>query len=72
MPLHKSEAIWRGTIKEGAGPTIKRIELDCEATVPAVGDAEFQGVAAHAKVECPVSKALAAVPEIVLSAKLVG
>ncbi len=56
----------------GAGPTIKKIELECEATVPGVGEADFQELAAQAKAECPVSKALAAVPEIVLSAKLVG
>ena len=54
----------------GAGPTIKKIELVCEATVPGADDAEFQALAAQAKAECPVSKALAAVPEIVLSAKL--
>ena len=56
----------------GAGPKIKKIELDCEAKVPGVGDAEFRELAAQAKAECPVSKALAAVPEIVLSARLVG
>ena len=56
----------------GAGPTIHRIELVCEATVPGVADAEFQALAAQAKTECPVSKALAAVPEIVMSAKLAG
>jgi lipoyl-dependent peroxiredoxin len=54
----------------GAGPTIKKIELVCEATVPGADDAEFQALAAQAKAECPVSKAVAAVPEIVLSAKL--
>lgn len=54
----------------GAGPTIKKIELVCGATVPGVDDAEFQALAAQAKAECPVSKALAAVPQIVLSAKL--
>jgi osmotically inducible protein OsmC len=56
----------------GAGPTIKKIELVCEATVPGVGEAEFQELAAQAKAQCPVSKALAAVPEILLSATLVG
>ncbi len=55
----------------GAGPTIKKIELVCEATVPGVGDDEFQELAAQAKATCPVSKALAAVPEILVSAKLV-
>jgi osmotically inducible protein OsmC len=56
----------------GAGPTIKRIELDCEATVPGLDDAEFQAVADQAKANCPVSKALAAVPEVVLRARLLG
>ena len=56
----------------GAGPTINKIELDCEAVVPGVGEAEFQESAAEAKAGCPVSKALAAVPEIVLTARLVG
>jgi osmotically inducible protein OsmC len=56
----------------GAGPTIKKIELVCEARVPGIGEADFQESAAQAKVECPVSKALAAVPEIVLDAKLTG
>jgi osmotically inducible protein OsmC len=56
----------------GAGPTIKKIELVCEATVPGVGEAAFQELAAQAKAQCPVSKALAAVPEILLSATLVG
>lgn len=55
----------------GAGPAIKRIDLDTEATVPGVGEAEFQELAEQAKAGCPVSKALAAVPEIVLKARLV-
>jgi len=54
----------------GAGPTITKIELDCEASVAGVDDAQFQELAAQAKAACPVSKALAAVPEIVLNAKL--
>ncbi|OFW61023.1 MAG: peroxiredoxin [Actinobacteria bacterium RBG_16_64_13] len=56
----------------GAGPTITKIELDTEAIVAGIGVAEFQEVALAAKANCPVSKALAAVPEIVMSAKLVG
>ena len=56
----------------GAGPMIKKIELDSEATVPGVGEDEFQELAAQAKANCPVSKALAAVPEIVLRAHLAG
>ncbi len=56
----------------GAGPTINRIDLDCEAAVPGVSEAEFQELASAAKAGCPVSKALAAVPEITLRARLVG
>ena len=56
----------------GAGPTITKIELDCEATVSGVDEAQFQQLAVQAKAACPVSKALAAVPEIVLNARLSG
>jgi osmotically inducible protein OsmC len=56
----------------GAGPTINRIDLECEAEVPGVAEADFQALAEEAKKACPVSKALAAVPEIRLSARLVG
>jgi lipoyl-dependent peroxiredoxin len=54
----------------GAGPTITKIELDCEASVPGVDEATFQDLAVQAKAACPVSKALAAVPEITLNARL--
>jgi osmotically inducible protein OsmC len=56
----------------GAGPEIKKIDLECEADVPGVGEAEFRELAEAAKAGCPVSKALAAVPEITLSATLLG
>lgn len=59
-------------VRLGAGPTIDRIELDSEAVVPGLGEVEFQELAAQAKAGCPVSKALAAVPEIVLNATLAG
>jgi osmotically inducible protein OsmC len=55
-----------------AGPLIAKVVLECEAQVPGVGDSEFQELAAAAKAGCPVSKALAAVPEITLSARLLG
>ncbi len=54
-----------------AGPTIRKIALNCEAEVPGLDEAKFQELAARAKQECPVSKALAAVEEIILTAKLV-
>ena len=54
------------------GPTITRIVLDVAATVPGVDEAKFLEYAEEAKVKCPVSKALAGGPEIVLNAQLVG
>lgn len=59
------------TLHLEAGPTISKIELDCEAEVPGIDDAKFQELAVQAKQQCPVSKALAAVPQITLVAKLV-
>lgn len=52
-----------------AGPTITRIELDCTATVPGLDDAKLQELAAQAKANCPVSKALTGV-DIQLTATL--
>jgi lipoyl-dependent peroxiredoxin len=60
------------TVHLGEGPTINKIELNCEADVPGVGEDEFQEIANQAKAGCPVSKALASVDEIVLNAKLVS
>jgi osmotically inducible protein OsmC len=53
-----------------AGPTITKIELDCEATVPNVDEKTFTESAATAKQNCPVSKALASV-DVQLNARLV-
>ena len=53
------------------GPTISLIELNTEAEVPGLNDADLQTHAEAAKKACPVSKALAAVPEIKLVAHLV-
>ncbi|MFL7837866.1 MAG: OsmC family protein [Candidatus Promineifilaceae bacterium] len=54
------------------GPTITKIELNVEGVVDGLDDARFQEFAQEAKEKCPVSKALAAVPEIVLNAHLVS
>jgi lipoyl-dependent peroxiredoxin len=51
-------------------PTLTRIDLDADGRVPAVDEQEFQGYAEEAKARCPVSRALAGVPEIVLTATL--
>ncbi|HWP12481.1 MAG TPA: OsmC family protein [Ramlibacter sp.] len=56
--------------KDGEGFKIDRIALAMEATVPGLDEAKFQELAELSKKNCPVSKALAAVPEIVLKAKL--
>jgi lipoyl-dependent peroxiredoxin len=53
------------------GPLIDRITLHVEAKVPSVDNATFQEHALRAKDGCPVSKALAAVPNIIVDAKLV-
>lgn len=60
------------TVHLTAGPTISKIELNCEAQVPGLDAARFQEIATEAKAKCPVSKALAAVDEIVLNATLLA
>jgi lipoyl-dependent peroxiredoxin len=60
------------TVHLGEGPKINKIELNCEADVPNLSDADLQDFANQAKAGCPVSKALAGVDEIVLNAKLVS
>jgi osmotically inducible protein OsmC len=52
-------------------PTLTRIDLETEGNVPGVDQQQFQGYADQAKATCPVSRALAGIPEIVLTAKLV-
>jgi lipoyl-dependent peroxiredoxin len=51
-------------------PTITNIALVTVGRVPGVDAATFEEAAAAAKVGCPVSKALAGVPEITLTASL--
>lgn len=57
-------------VQQGGGFAITRISLRMEATVPGIDDAKFQELARAAKEGCPVSKALAGVPEIELTATL--
>ena len=52
------------------GFAITKIELSTEGEVLGLDAAGFQKIAEEAKKGCPVSKALAAVPEITLNAKL--
>jgi osmotically inducible protein OsmC len=51
-------------------PTIARIELEVEGSVPGVDEDGFRSFAEKAKAGCPVSRALAGVPEIELAARL--
>ena len=57
-------------VGDGA-PTISGIELNARARVPEIDDAAFQEIAEQAKQNCPVSRALAAIPTINVHAELV-
>jgi osmotically inducible protein OsmC len=52
-------------------PTITKIDLVTVGRVPGIDEAAFVEHALAAKVGCPVSRALAGVPEITLVASLV-
>jgi len=67
--VHTTAKVHIEPVEGGFG--ITRIELDTEAKVPGIDNAAFQEQAEAAKKGCPVSKALAAVENITLSAKLV-
>lgn len=56
--------------KQGEGFVIDRITLTLKASVPGIDEAQFQEIAASAKRDCPLSRALASVPEISLQATL--
>jgi osmotically inducible protein OsmC len=51
-------------------PTIARIDLVTVGRVPGIDEATFQKHAEEAKAGCPVSRALAGVPEVTLRASL--
>ena len=51
-------------------PTITKIALVTKGRVPGIDEAAFAKEAEAAKANCPVSKALAGVPEITLEASL--
>jgi lipoyl-dependent peroxiredoxin len=60
------------TVTFQPGEGITRIALTVRGQVPGVDDAAFQEAAQGAKENCPVSQALASVPEITLDASLAG
>ena len=57
-------------VPQGDGFLIDRIALTMTAAVAGIGEAKFQEIANAAKEACPLSKALASVPEITLAATL--
>jgi len=57
--------------KGDSGFTITKITLNTEAQVAGIDEEKFQEIATATKSSCPISRALAAVQEIVLNAKLV-
>ncbi len=65
----KTDATVTLRIVDGA-PTITSIALTTVGVVPGLDDAAFKAAADDAKQNCPVSKALAGVPEITLDASL--
>ena len=50
--------------------TLARVDLETEGDVPGIDERQFQAYAEAAKRDCPVSRALAGIPEIVVTAKL--
>jgi osmotically inducible protein OsmC len=58
------------TVHLGQGPAITKIELETVAKVPGIDAALFNEKVDFSKKNCPVSKALASVPELVVNAKL--
>jgi osmotically inducible protein OsmC len=56
--------------KDDAGPLITKIELDMKAVVPGMEQEQFAEMAQAAKDGCPISRLLAAVPEMTLNAAL--
>jgi osmotically inducible protein OsmC len=51
-------------------PTITSIALSTVGRVPGIDEATFRAAAEEAKHGCPVSRALAGVPEVTLEASL--
>lgn len=67
-PPTKIEAISK--LKLGDGPAITKIKLEVNGIVPGIDAAKFEELAKEAKEKCPVSKALAAVEEMLLEVTL--
>jgi osmotically inducible protein OsmC len=62
----------QATVHLGAGPAISKIELETRAVVPGIDQKTFEEKVAFSKQNCPVSKALSAVSEFSVDAKLIS
>jgi lipoyl-dependent peroxiredoxin len=60
------------TVTFQPGEGITKIALTVEGRVPGIDDQGFVAAAQKAKENCPVSKALAGVPDVTVEAKLTG
>jgi osmotically inducible protein OsmC len=69
-PAERLETAATVTFQPGEG--ITKIELTVDGHVPGMSDDDFRAAAENAKENCPVSKALAGVPNITLDANLRG
>lgn len=56
--------------RDGAAFSVTKIELHTEAAVSGIEEEKFQEIAESAKKNCPISRALAAITDITLDAKL--
>jgi organic hydroperoxide reductase OsmC/OhrA len=77
MTVRNGSAEWQGSVESGSGTitvgngvTLARIDLETEGDVPGIDERQFKTYAEAAKRDCPVSRALAGIPEITLTAKL--
>ncbi|MGK2878346.1 MAG: OsmC family peroxiredoxin [Solirubrobacterales bacterium] len=67
------KSVAKASIRQIDGlPTIATIEIECEAVIPDIDEAHFIEHAENAKTNCIISRALAGVPEITVTAKLVS
>jgi osmotically inducible protein OsmC len=70
-PPERLRTTAKTTLRQVDGvPTITKVELDTEGTVPGVEPDQFQRYAEQAKDQCVVSRALAGVQEMTVTARL--
>jgi organic hydroperoxide reductase OsmC/OhrA len=85
MTARNGSAEWRGSVENGSGTiivgngvnidgavTLARIDLETDGDVPGIDERQFQAYAEAATRDCPVSRALAGIPETILTAKLLA